>query len=88
MRVIHEFGSGRAAVLTWNDPMKIIDLFIRSNMPSDRKVLIQAATERGRLWLHAVQQGGSAGEAILLQDDDAIEAILSQIPDSFEVTAL
>lgn len=76
------------AVLTWGDLMKIVDLFIRSDIPSAREVLIQAATEKGLLWLHAVQQGGSAGEAILLQDDEAIEAVLSQIPESFEVTAL
>lgn len=68
--------------------MKIVDLLIRSDIPSAREVLIQAATERGRLWLHAVQQNGSTKEAILLQDDDAIEDVLSQIPETFEVTAL
>ena len=68
--------------------MKIIDIFMRCQYEPKPSVLIQAATEEGRRWLYAIQDGIRVGEALLMEADTTIETIFATIPDDLETLTM
>lgn len=68
--------------------MKIIDIFLRCEHEPNPSVLMQAATEEGRRWLHAIQDGLRVGEALLLEAETSIEAVFTRIPETLETATM
>lgn len=68
--------------------MKIIDIFLRCEHEPKPSVLMQAATEEGRRWLHAIQEGIRVGEAILIEAETTIEAVFARIPETLETVTM
>lgn len=68
--------------------MKIVDLFLRCDHEPNPSVLMQAATEEGRRWLNAIQDGIRVGEALLLEAETTIEAVFAKIPETLETATM